>query len=199
MRWLSARSLSAVRQAAGPDEGASLDTKTLLRIFAGCARREISRYFVPKSCIASAAITSDVMAHYQRAARPWEVCVQLMSPPYHIELGCYPSDSADDIGGHLVVLVEDAFLVDASLGQVTDANPALRVPPVFVGELMPPSGPLRDLYQFSIPGAVLQYEARSMSTDYRASLDWGPSPEREAARTAIITQIEGYCRLHSIS
>lgn len=171
----------------------------MLRIFAGCARGEISRYFLPNSCIASSAITLDVMDHYQRPAHPWEVCVQILSPPYHIELGCYPPESADTIGGHLVVLVEDAFLVDASFGQIKDANPNISGPPVFVGELMPPGGPLRDDYQFATPFGALQYEARAMSSDYRTSADWGPSPERRAARDSIIAQITGFSRLHRIS
>jgi hypothetical protein len=139
------------------------------------------------------------MAHYTRQARPWEVCAHVVNPPFHLELGCSPPESDDTVGGHLVVLVEEAFLVDSSLGQVTDVNPAFKMPPVFVGELMPPGAPIRDLYQFSTPGGALQYEARKMSKDYRTSLDWGQSPERDAARTSIVTQIDGFCRLHNIA
>ncbi len=139
------------------------------------------------------------MAHYARQASPWEVCVRVVSPPNVVELGCYPPESTDAVGGHLVVLVEDAFLVDASLGQVTDANPAVRVPAVFVGELMPRGGPLRDVYQFPVPEAALQYEARGMSRDYRTSPDWGPSLEREVARTSIIAHVGEYARRQGIT
>jgi hypothetical protein len=97
------------------------------------------------------------------------------------------------------VLVEDAFLVDASLGQVSDAQPAVRVPPVFVGELMPRGGLLREVYQFTTPEADLQYEARGMARDYRTSPDWGPSPEREAARASIIAHIDEYARRQGIT
>jgi hypothetical protein len=137
------------------------------------------------------------MAHYRRLARPWEVCVHVLSPPNHIELGCSPPESADAVGGHLVVLVEDAFLVDASLGQVSDAHPDIQLPPVFVGRLAP--GPLREVEEFQPPGARLRYQARSMSTDYRISPDWGPSPEREAARTSIIAHIDEYARRQGIT
>jgi hypothetical protein len=174
-----------------------LDTKTLLRIFAGCARREISRLFLPNACIASTAITLDVMRHYGRNGRPWEVCLQILSAPFHLEIGCYPPDSPDEVGGHLVSLV-DGFLVDASFGQITDANPAVKVPPVFVGELLPRDAPLRDAYQFHTPFGTLQYQSRSMSRDYHLSPDWGPSGEREAVCTAIITQIEGYCERNGL-
>jgi hypothetical protein len=140
----------------------------------------------------------DVMAHYGCRGRPWEVCVRVVKPPFQTELGCYSPQSEDGVGGHLVTLVEDAFLVDASLGQITDGNPHLLVPPVFVGELMPPGGPLRTAYQFSTPSAELHYEARPMSRDYRLSLDWGPSPERATAATSIIAKIDAYCRVQGI-
>jgi hypothetical protein len=47
------------------------------------------------------------MSHYARQARPWEVCLRVASPPNLIELGCYQPESVDEVGGHLVVLVED--------------------------------------------------------------------------------------------
>lgn len=96
-----------------------------------------------------------------------------------------------------MVLVEDAFLVDASLGQVSDAHSEIQLPPVFVGTLAP--GPLHDVEEFRTPGAFLQYEARTMSRDYRISPDWGPSPEREAARTSIIAHIDEYARRQGIT
>jgi len=98
-----------------------------------------------------------------------------------------------------VAVVEEAFLIDPSFGQITDLHPDILVPPVFVGELLPSGGPLRSRYEFSIPGAAVQYDAGSMASDYTASLDWGPSPERDAVRLAIINQIEGYCRVHGLN
>ncbi len=177
----------------GPNHpGDLMDTRTLLRIFAGCARREISRLFLFNSCIASTAATLDVMAHYGRRARAWEVCARVMSPSEFIELGCYPSQSEEGVGGHLVAIVDESFLVDASLGQLNDANPNIRVPSVFIGELMPPGPPTSSFYEFRVPGATLAYEQSSMSQDYRSSPDWGNSPEREAVRAAIVRQIDGF-------
>ncbi len=137
------------------------------------------------------------MRHYGRHGRAWEVCLQVLRPPFHLEVGCHPSDSPDTIGGHLVSLV-DGFLIDASFGQIGDANPAVEVPSVFVGELLPQGAPFRDAYQFHTPFGELQYDSRPMSKDYRLSPDWGPSAERDAVRTAIITQIEGYCHLNGL-
>ena len=176
---------------------AELDTKTLLAIFAGCARDEISRYFLPNSCIASSAIAIDVLKHFGMAARPWEVCLHVIRKPYHLEIGCYPPEWENSIGGHLVVLAEH-FLVDASFGQITDANPNVGVPPVFVGEL-PMTGPPYEGCSFSTPFAEVHYVARVMSQDYRKSLDWGPSPEREAVTVSIITRIRGYCLAHGLA
>ena len=175
-----------------------MDTMTLLRVFGGFASLVIPRLFTNGSCIASTAITLDVLEHYDRLASPWEVCLHVVRLPYHLEVGCHPPESSDGVGGHLVALVEDSFLVDASLRQVTDTNPALRVPHVFVGELMPKGTSLRDVYDFSIAGAALRYEGRAMSTDYRTSSDWGPSQEREAAGNAIVQRIDGYCQLHNL-
>jgi hypothetical protein len=177
-----------------------MDTATLLRILAGCARREICRYFLPNSCIASTAISMDVLQHYGRSSRPWEVCVRVQAPPhYHIELGCAPPGSLNAVGGHLVVLVEEAFLLDSSLGQVTNSFPEVRVPPVFVGQLLLPGSPLRNEYSFILPSAHLHYSAQFMSVDFRSSPDWGPSPERNRVTAAVIRWIDGYCAVHGIT
>ena len=61
-----------------------MDTQTLLRIYAQCARREISRYFLGNSCIASTAITMDVMSHYGRGSFPWEVCVHVTDSKHNM-------------------------------------------------------------------------------------------------------------------
>jgi hypothetical protein len=177
-----------------PVGGQCLDTNTLLRIYAGCARREISRRFLPNSCIASTAITLDVLRHYGRIGSPWEVCLTFSSDAIHLELGCYPPVVPRTVGGHLVCLVDDC-LVDASFGQITDANPTVQGPPVFVGELLPRGAPLQSIYEFHTPFGRVRYESRAMSLDYRTSPDWGPSPERDVVKAAILAQIEGFCRL----
>lgn len=169
-----------------------MDTKTLLRVFGGCARREIRRYFLSKSCVASTAAAMDVMEHYGRDSRPWEVCARVVVPPYDIELGCYPAGSEETVGGHLVALVEDAFLVDASLGQVNDRTEVPIAPSVFVGELLPPGAAVREKYEFKIPSGTVSYRSRPMSRNYRSLPDWGPSPERDYVKAAIIRQIEGF-------
>jgi hypothetical protein len=149
-------------------------------------------------CIASTAITLDILESFGLEGHPWEVCLRLLRWPHHLEIGCYPVESDDGIGGHLVVLV-DGFLVDPSFGQITDANPNVQVPPVFVGALLPPGAPLQSRYHFSTPFAELQYYARPMSKDFRTSLDWGPSAERDAANAAILNCIHAYCQAHGLA
>lgn len=140
----------------------------------------------------------DVLSHYGRASHPWEVCVHVMTGARHVELGCGPPESPSSIGGHVVAIVEEAYLVDASLGQVADQFPDLQVPQVFIGELLPRGAPLQNMYLFPIPAATVHYEARPVTTRYQSSPDWGPSPEREISTARIITQIDGYCQAHGI-
>ncbi len=140
----------------------------------------------------------DVLAHYGRVAQTWEVCLRVDSEKYHIDLGCSPPASPNELGGHLVALVERSFLVDASLGQLTDTHPDLIVPPAFVGELLPQGAPLRDCYEFRIPGVLLRYSSRPVSTNYKLLPDWGPSLERDTTRDRIISLIEAYCRRNGI-
>jgi hypothetical protein len=118
--------------------------------------------------------------------------------PFHLELGCYSPTSSDSIGGHLVAIV-NGFLVDTSFGQVAEKNPGIQGPPVFVGELLPVGAPLAHSCAFQTPFAKLVYTSRPVSTNYRSSPDWGPSPERQAVIAAIIAQIEGYCRTNGLT
>lgn len=168
-----------------------MDTVTLIRIFAGCAAQEISRHFAPNSCIASTAITIDVMAHYGLKAYPWEVCLLVERHPDSITVGCHPPETSDSIGGHLVALV-DGNLIDSSFGQIEAAHPTLKVPPVFVGKLLPLGAPLAEQYHFSTPFAEVYYRYRPITGDYRSSRDWDCSPEREVATMNIIRRIEGF-------
>ena len=175
-----------------------MDTQTLLKIYAGCARREICRHFPGNSCIASTAITMDVMSHYGRASLPWEVCVHVTDSKHNIELGCHPPASEQQVGGHLVAVVQGSFLVDASLSQVTKAYPELEVPSVLVGELLPTGQPLQNSYRFRTPRAEVVYAAHRMSRDFRESSDWGPSPQRDEAASRIIDLIDQHGGQHGI-
>jgi len=37
--------------------------------------------------------------------------VRVVNRPFHLDLGCSEPESEDSVGGHLVAVVEDAFLV----------------------------------------------------------------------------------------
>jgi len=175
-----------------------MDTRTLLRLYAGCAREEISRLFLPNSCIASTAISLDVLTRYGTLARPWEVCLQVDDHAHHIDLGCSPPSSSSEVGGHLVAIVEEAFLLDASLGQLSDRYPSLDLPAVFVGELLPRGAPVRSYYEFPVRRAMLRYRVRSIDGNYRGSPDWGESPERKETVERIVRRIDAYATDHGL-
>jgi len=175
-----------------------VDTEALLRVFSGCASQEIHRFFSTNACIGATAITCDVMAHYGRVAEPWQVCLRVDHDVCHLDVGCFPPSSESDMGGHLVVIVEDAFLVDSSFRQVRSACPRLRSPDVFVGRLQPHPPPLLELYAFATSFALISYRQRAISRDYRLLPDWGPSTEREAAAAAIVRRIDSYRTLSGV-
>lgn len=180
--------LSAAESAHWAHTGmSSLDTVTLLRVYAPCAGKIIPRYFAAHSCIGSTAITIDVLSHFGLICKPWEVCLEVLYGKNHIEIGCYPPESEGAAGGHLVAIAS-GHLVDASLGQLNNKVPGLTVPTVFVGEFRADTSDQR----YKTPFGALHYRSRTMTVPYDSSADWAPSAERTAARDDIIACIEWY-------
>lgn len=170
-----------------------MDTPTLLQLFAASAGSHILQSFLPNGCLAATAITIDVMGHYGRSAEPWEVCLQVDSDICRLDVGCFDPESPHDLGGHIVAIVDGAYLVDASFAQVRNACPALGAPTVFVGELRPAQPPPQDSYEFSTPWATVNYRGRLVFRDWRSLPDWRASPERSAAKRTIVSTIEECC------
>lgn len=80
------------------------------------------------------------------------------------------------IGGHLVAVVEDTYVVDASLDQVADPPSGLVIPPVFVMRIDPRGIPYRILREVR-DDLFVEYVQRPMLSDYALSPDWGRTPE----------------------
>jgi hypothetical protein len=140
-----------------------MDTATRFRILSNCARREICHYVIAESCIASTTISIDVLQQYGRSGSPWEACDRIQALlHFHLEPDCASSASLNAAGGHLIVLVQEAFLLDSLLAQITDSFPEILVPPAFAGQLSPSGSSLRDHYTFVLLGAHKHYSAQAV-------------------------------------
>jgi hypothetical protein len=140
-----------------------MDTATRFRILSNCARREICHYVIAESCIASTTISIDVLQQYGRSGSPWEACDRIQALlHFHLEPDCASSASLNAAGGHLIVLVQEAFLLDSLLAQITDSFPDVLVPPAFAGQLYPSGSPLRDHHTFVLPRAHKHYSAQAV-------------------------------------
>jgi hypothetical protein len=163
--------------------------------FAAIARPEIRRDHILPSCIAATWITVAVMRGLGLRAEHCEVVAsvgnktyaalwRLYGPPKTREeldewtrkgsniVGIGHERGAGGIGGHLVAVVEDTYVVDASLDQVADPTTGLAIPPVFVMRIDPrgiPYGIMRD-----VSGTLfVEYVKRRTLSDYTVSPDWG--------------------------
>lgn len=191
------------------------DLTTLARIYAGCARPQIVRYFLSNSCIASTAITIDVMLHYGFSANAFPVAGTIKNPMFvelesrHgsprtldeqaiwqvnygavlLTIGADPPSFPHGLGGHLVATVTDSFLVDASIDQATNTTIGLLLPQVFVGDMK--SASLGPAYVYKdVGGWQIAYISKPTTGDYTKSDDWGPSAERTAVVDSIISRID---------
>ena len=192
------------------------DLEAVVRAYGGCARQELLKYFLPNSCIAATRITIAFMHEFGFTARPWCVRVTVHNPAYvrrwrnlgraptdaeeaewfaedgalTLELG-FSAGSGDGIGGHVVAVVEDSYLVDASLEQVNRRKHGIVVPPVFVGDLKQPQPSTRKTYNYFVGETMLVYEDDPTEKDYTTSPDWSSTPE---SSTVVDKLVEGVDR-----
>lgn len=181
--------------------------ESLLERFAAVARPEIRRDHLPNSCIASTWITIEVMRQLGVAARALEVRLSvgnaayrrlrdLFGPPktptllkqWAAEHGAYVvgvgfDDGSVGIGGHLVALVAEGFLVDASIDQTVDPPHGLNPPPVPWGVADPLflSG-ARPLQRLDVGNLFVEYSQHPVASRYLDSYDWRHNQETDAAR-----------------
>lgn len=177
--------------------------------FAEIARPEIRRDHILPSCIAATWITVAVMKRLGLTAEHREVVAsvgnkmyvalwRLSGPPKTREelddwtrqgsniVGIGHERRAGGIGGHLVAVVENTYVVDASLDQVADPSTGLVIPSVFVMRIDPlgiPDGIMREVRD----DLFVEYIERRTLSDYTVSPDWGRTREVLNAVERILT------------
>jgi hypothetical protein len=196
----------------------SNSVRHVVSVFAGCARAEILRLFLPNSCVASTRITIDVMTAFGLTARPLEVAATVHNSAYllaeaakggpltddeeraafqisqalTLELG--HEKSPDGIGGHVVTIVDNAFLVDASLDQANRPEYRISLPSVFVGDMDNPLPGPAVAFRYLVRDCGLEYRARKVERDFRSSADWKESPESREVVARIVARMTRYLK-----
>jgi len=192
-----------------PAEAASALARTI-SAYAAVARPIIRRDHLANSCIASTRITIDVFQQLGYHAEPLEVVVSVGDKAYvrhwrkhgpprsredydhmvrttgAVVIGIGQDRSGDGIGGHVVAVVEDTWLVDASLDQVSRMTRA-RIPPVFTCPILPEHRVYRVIREVS-DYLFVEYVPHPTARDYRTSPDWTGTREIRAA-VAEITKL----------
>lgn len=116
----------------------------VLAAYGRVARHVILRYLERQSCIASTRITVEVMRHFQLAAKalPMRLVVECPKLKYAYVSGLTAAQKAHakkqsvawstrggGYDGHVVALVANSWIVDASIDQVESAEHGFTVPP----------------------------------------------------------------------
>jgi hypothetical protein len=121
-----------------PDE--DVDHLEFLRFLSGCANHEGVRYLKKRNgCISTSAAIIHVLQRLGYEASPLQVRVSVHSDRPKlgdVTLGSdgdglrSTSGEQGDWPGHLVVVVQSRYLVDATLGQVNDTQESIRLSPL---------------------------------------------------------------------
>lgn len=168
----------------------------ILARFASVARPIILQEFRADSCIASSAITMKVLSHFDLAARPFPCKLMVLNDAFVNRLeteGHWPtpdetirwcedgqswsvgvgfSHSSEPEVGHLIVIVGEKYLVDASFDQASRPTRNLALPGVLVQPV--PSSFRRSLESFPYEGDgyVAIYEPAPKNKVWRSAPDW---------------------------
>jgi hypothetical protein len=165
----------------------------VLQRFAKVAYPIIRESFRVDSCIASTAITINVLSHHGIKAIPFPCSVFLMNakfvelverlrrkptPQEFDEYGAWTvgvglAPPGVKMVGHLVAMVEDKYLVDASLTQGNRPAKQIEVPPVLVARI--PRNFRRGKETFKVQGllgTVARYESQFKNKVWMQSRNW---------------------------
>lgn len=185
----------------------------LLRRFSQVARLEILRDHAAASCIASTWITTEVLSKLGYNVTPLEVRLSVGNAAYRqlrdafgpprtqAELDSWYQQSGahvvgvgfersqHGIGGHLIAVV-GAYVVDASIDQVTDPANHISPPPVHWGRAHPAFlAKQRPLQRLDTEDLFIEYSHHPSGFDYASSYDWSDNPETSAAVSRIVNAI----------
>jgi hypothetical protein len=192
--------------------GHELSEADILSRFAAVARQEILQGHISPSCIASTWIAVEVLQRLGLKAHAREVVATVgngayatlwrrYGPPktreqldqWYRDFGADTTGIGHDqmpggIGGHLIATIGDELVIDASLDQAACVMDDVRIPPVVIFPIDPrglPNGITR--YVSSV--LFVEYVDRPVVGDYRASPDWGRTPEVQTAVERIVQHI----------
>ena len=116
------------------------DRDNILSRYCRMSRRLMLPFVTPNSCIASTKVTCDCLQRFGFNVRPLPTKLVFMLPDRNLAFSSGLSDAelatardsrkvfGDGWNGHLVALVDESWLVDASLDQVNDAIPDIALP-----------------------------------------------------------------------
>lgn len=187
----------------------------ILRRFASVAREEIRREYIAASCVPATWVTVEVLRRLGVTAEPREVVAsvgngtyvalwQRYGPPKTRELlDHWTNDLGADIigighdrldggiGGHLIATISDELVVDASLDQAASLLKGAEIPPVVIFPI-DPRLLRKGIIRYVSSELFIEYVDRPTITDYRASPDWGSTPEALGAVERIIQRIANW-------
>jgi hypothetical protein len=190
-----------------------MNTLDLLLAYSKVARPIIREYFRADSCIASTAITIDVLRHFGIGVVPFPCRALIFNHSFanRIKLEGWPTpeqtiewtndgkswsvgigypNGSDPQVGHLIAIVEEKYLVDASLDQASRHEKDLIVPSVMVQQI--PRSFRRSQTKFSIEssrGDVVIYEPDPKSRVWLTSFDWKDKTRRQEAVEKILSKL----------
>jgi|SRR5271155_2083769 len=188
----------------------------LMAAFASIARPEIRQDHTAASCIASTWITIEVMRHFGVPARAVTVKTEVSNARYlelERKLGRRPDPGATEngawlvgigvqkeegcIGAHLVAILNDRILVDASIDQANDPEHGIVLPGVvwtYINEPFLAGSP----FACRVSGQRLTYFPSSTALDVRSLYDWGHNLQTDGAVARIIARLECFSTTGSI-
>ena len=192
-------------------------TEVILTNYARIARPIILDYFAAASCIGSTAITIDVLKALDIPAVPFPCRVQIFNAKFiervlregrfpagrqeivewtegtglwSVGLG-YPKPGELNVG-HLAAIVDNKYIVDASLDQASRPEHDLILPGVLVGPVSRDFRRAKHDARLQVTGPkgqVLVYEATPKTTAYLKSLDWTEPQRRIDVVRRILAQL----------
>lgn len=183
------------------------DIHTLAGVFAEIARPEILQGHLVNSCIASTWITIEVMHRFNVPARPMTVRANVYNRTYvdleqrlgrrltraetqeatgrHgawiVGVGFEDNETPCGFNAHLVAILNEQLIVDASIDQANNPDRGITLPSVLVAladsTFLEGLCPLR----CDVNGQYVTYLPFHLAADFASSYDWGHNPETDLA------------------
>jgi hypothetical protein len=189
-----------------------MNLEKVLRSFARVARPIIRRSYDAGSCVASTRISIDVLRALGFVASPLAVMLYVGNPAYRESLEedavlCAERPGKEsshrscvvevgsrlrrgDLGGHLVAVADDRFLVDASFDQVHLPEYGIVPPPILVGRVALELVGGRAAQRLDIDGLFVEYRRQPLATRFLRSPNWRASRESRASVRAILAAMD---------